>query len=189
MKLHYNSEATSVATARKLKSVILATEAKVEEVAYKSGDDVTKVSCFNTLPVLETPEGTFFSSNTIIRFLSSSFKKDLYGGDNIFNRSLIDQWLDVSTCELEPAVRGIIKHQNGEKIDFGKLMEDVNKFLALVEKHFAEKKFLVGDSLSIADLALASNASVVFGVMLGEGQRKKYPNTLNWYNSVVNGNK
>ena len=50
-----------------------------------------------------------------------------------------------------------------------------NKFLALVEKHFAEKKFLVGDSLSIADLALASNASVVFGVMLGEGQRKKYP--------------
>lgn len=68
-------------------------------------------------------------------------------------------------------------------------MEDVNKFLAIVEKHFSEKKFLVGDSLSIADLSLASNVSVVFGVMFGEGQRKKSPNTLNWYTAVVNGNK
>lgn len=41
-------------------------------------------------------------------------------------------------------------------------MEEVNKFLGFVEKHFAEKKFLVGDSLSIADLSLASNLSVVF---------------------------
>jgi hypothetical protein len=52
MKLHYNSEATSVATARKLKSVVLATETKVEEVTYKTGDDVSKVSFFNTLPLL-----------------------------------------------------------------------------------------------------------------------------------------
>jgi glutathione S-transferase len=48
---------------------------------------------------------------------------------------------------------------------------------------------LVGDALSIADLSLASNVSVIFGVMFGEGQRKKYPNTLNWYLSVVNSNK
>ena len=46
-------------------------------------------------------------------------------------------------------------------------MEDVNKFLGFVEKHFSEKKFLVGDSLSIADLSLASNLSVVFEIMLG----------------------
>ena len=167
MKLHLNTEATSVASARKLRSVILATEAKVEEVVYKTGDDVSKVSFFNTLPLLETPEGTFFSSNTIIRYLASAFKKDLYGGDNTFQKSLIDQWLDITTCDFEPAVKGIGKHQNGEKIDFGKLMEDVNKFLGFVEKHFAQKKFLVGESLSIADLSLASNISVVFGVMFG----------------------
>jgi glutathione S-transferase len=46
-------------------------------------------------------------------------------------------------------------------------MEDVNKFLGFVEKHLAEKKFLVGDSLSIADLSLAASVSVVFGVMFG----------------------
>lgn len=46
-------------------------------------------------------------------------------------------------------------------------MEDTNKFLAFLEKHFSEKKFLVGDSFSIADFSLASNLSIVFGVMFG----------------------
>lgn len=113
MKLHYNSEATSLATTRKLKSVIAATEAKVEEVTYKLGDDVSKLSPFNALPLLETPEGTFFSSNTIARYLATAHKKDLYGGDNLHNKALIDQWLDITTCELEAAVRGVSKHQHG----------------------------------------------------------------------------
>lgn len=66
-------------------------------------------------------------------------------------------------------------------------MEDVNKFLTFVEKQLAEKKFLVGDSLSIADLSLASSVSVVFSTLFGEGQRKKYPNTLNWYTAIATG--
>lgn len=44
------------------------------------------------------------------------------------------------------------------------------------------------DQLSIADLSLASSISVVFSVMFGEGQRKKYPKTVEWYNSVVGQN-
>mgnify|MGYP006350636331 CR=1 FL=1 len=113
MKLHLNTDATATATARKLRSVILATEAKVEEVAYKTQDDVSKLSFFNTLPLLETPEGTFFSSNTIMRYLATAFKKDLYGSENNFHKSLVDQWLDIITCDFEPAVRGASKHQNG----------------------------------------------------------------------------
>lgn len=46
-------------------------------------------------------------------------------------------------------------------------MEVVNKFLAAVEKHLSQRKFLVGESLSIADLSLAASISVVFGIMFG----------------------
>jgi glutathione S-transferase len=68
-------------------------------------------------------------------------------------------------------------------------MEEVNKFLTFLEKQLGEKKFLVGDSLSIADLSIASSVSVIFESMFGEGQRKKYPTTVNWYGSVVAANK
>lgn len=100
MKVHYNSEDASVATARKLKSVISAVQAKVEEATYKSGDDVSKISLFNTLPILETSDGNLFSSNSIIRYLASANKPELYGGENFHNRALIDQWLDFTTTEF-----------------------------------------------------------------------------------------
>lgn len=188
MKLHYNAENASVASIRKLKSVINAAEAKVEEATYKNGDDVSKVSFFNTLPLLETPEGTIFSSNAIVRYIAATHKSSLYGADNKHNQALIDQWLDFVGCEFEPAIRTVMRQVNGEKVDFGKLMEDVNKFLSVVEKHFAGSKFLVGDSVSIADLSLASSLSVIFGFMFGEGQRKKYPNTVTWYGAIAAAN-
>ena len=188
MKLHYNCDNASVASIRKLKSAIAATDAKVEEVAYKTGDDVSKVSFFNTLPILETPEGTFFSSNTILRYLANSHKSALYCADNQHNQALVDQWLDFNSCEFEPTSRTIMSQVNGQEVDFAKLMQDVNKFLTIVEKHLGERKFLVADTLTIADLSLASSVSVVFSVMFGEGQRKKYPKILSWYTAIAQGN-
>ena len=114
MKLHYNVDAFSVARVRKLKSVIAAVGAKVEDAVYKVGEDVSKVSFFNTLPLLETPEGTFFSSNTILRYLASTHKAELYGGENNYMKSLIDQWLDLTTCDFEPVISAILYFQQGK---------------------------------------------------------------------------
>ena len=57
--------------------------------------------------------------------------------------------------------------------------------MAVVEKHLKGRKFLVGENYTLADLSLASSVSVVFSVMLGEGPRKKYTNTLAWYLALV----
>lgn len=144
MKLHYNSEERSVAAVRKLKAVIAAVDAKVEFAAYASDQEVPKISAFNALPVLESPDGAIFSSSAIVRYLASTHKNDLYGGDNAHSKALIDQWLDFTTCEFELTTKYIIDNTLGGKVDFGKLMETVNKFLAAVEKHLATNKFLVG---------------------------------------------
>lgn len=64
-------------------------------------------------------------------------------------------------------------------------MEDINKFIDFIEAHLAEKKFLVADIISIADLSLASSISTIFELLIGEGKRKKYPNILKWYSSIV----
>jgi hypothetical protein len=48
--------------------------------------------------------------------LASFNKKELYGSDNLHIQALIDQWLDITTCDLEPAVKAVCKHHHGEKI-------------------------------------------------------------------------
>lgn len=65
-----------------------------------------------------------------------------------------------------------------------KILADINKFLGFVEKHLTGKKFLVGESASIADYSLATGIAVVLGV-LGEEERKAYPNITAWYLSLV----
>jgi glutathione S-transferase len=129
MKLHLSGEPVSLATSRKLKSIIESTGSQVELITYKLGDDISKLSAVGTLPLLETAEGTFFASNTIARYLATANKIELYGNGNMHNQALIDQWLDLITCDFEPSVRAISNQVNGHKIDFSKLIADLNKFL------------------------------------------------------------
>jgi glutathione S-transferase len=107
MKLHYSNEPYSSNRYRKIKAVANALGVKLEEVAHDSTADLSSISPFNILPLLQTTEGTFFSSNTIIRYLATTQGK-LYGGQNNHHQSLVDQWLDATVCDLEAAVAGVV---------------------------------------------------------------------------------
>lgn len=184
MKLHYSSEPLANNRFRKIKAVANALGVALEEVAHDSTADLSSISPFNTLPLLQTQQGTFFSSNTIIRFLASSQGK-LYG-QNIHTQSLVDQWLDVTVCDLEAAVAAVsVATQGNVQVDAAKVNEDVNKFLTVLEGQLNQKKFLVGEELTIADLSVATALSVVFATLLGEEERKAYPNLTAWYLGVA----
>lgn len=86
---------------------------EVEEVAHDANSDLTNISVFNILPILETPQGSFFSSNTIVRFLASSSGPHLYGGDSLYLKGLVDQWLDITTCDFEAAVAAVAIAKEG----------------------------------------------------------------------------
>ncbi len=159
---------------RKIQAVASLTGAKFEEVPQEATSDLSKLSPIAILPLLETKEGVFFSSNTIIRFLASTAENKLYGGDNIHFRTLIDQWLDTSACELEAAVTAVHIAKEGKELDTKALAADVHKFLQVLEKALSDKKFLVGDALSIADISLATSVSSIFSIMLGKADREKY---------------
>lgn len=79
MKLHYSTEGAVNNRYRKIKAVAIALGANLEEVPHETTTDLSTISPFNTLPLLQTPQGTFFSSNTIVRYLANSQGK-LYGG-------------------------------------------------------------------------------------------------------------
>jgi elongation factor 1-beta len=184
MKLHYSTEGATNSRFRKIKTVANALKVQVEEVAHDASADLSSISVFNTLPLLETPHGTFFSSNTIIRFLAAQAGNNLYGGDNLHHRALIDQWLDITTCDFEAAVAAVSIAKDGREVDAVKILADITKFLTFVEKHLAGRKFLVGDSVTIADYSLATSIAVVLAV-LGEEERKAYTHVTAWYLSIV----
>ena len=184
MKLHYSTEGATNNRYRKIKSVINALKIEVPEVAHDLTSDLSAISVFNTLPLLETPEGTFFSSNTIIRYLAASNGNKLYGGENLHHRALVDQWLDITTCDFDSAVAAVAIAKDGREVKAETILADINKFLAFVDKHLSSSKFLVGDSATLADYSLATGISVVL-TALGEEDRKPYSHLTAWYLSLV----
>lgn len=184
MKLHFSNDAITNSRYRKIKSVINALKVEVQEVKHDAHTDLSGLSPFNTLPLLETSEGTFFSSNTIVRYLAAS-SNQLYGAD-LFQRGLVDQWLDITTCDFEAAVAAVAIAKEGRDVEGAKIVADINKFLGFVEKHLAGRKFLVGDSVTIADFSVATSIAVIL-TSLGEEDRKPYQNIVAWYTALVEG--
>jgi glutathione S-transferase len=100
--------------------------------------------------------------------LAAISENKLYGGNNLHNRALIDQWLDITACDLEATVAAVAIAKDGREVDVTKVIEDVNKFLTFVNNHLNGKKFLVGEELSIADISLATSVSVLLTSLYGE---------------------
>lgn len=116
--------------------------------------------------------------------MAASAGNQLYGGENVYHRALVDQWLDITTCDFEAAVAAVAIAKEGREVDAAKILGDINKFLGFVEKHLTGRKFLVGDSITIADYSLATGIAVVLAA-LGEEERKVYGNVTAWYLSIV----
>ncbi len=70
-------------------------------------------------------------------------------------------------------------------MDANVVSDDVHKFLKVLEGQLSGRKFLVGDELSIADISIATGVAIVLTTLLGEEERKAYPNVNAWYLNIV----
>ena len=62
---------------------------------------------------------------------------------------------------------------------------DAEKFLTHLNKHLKNRKFIVGNGLTIADLAIAATIAPVIANMYGEEERRKYSLISAWYHSIT----
>lgn len=114
LKLHYCTDLPIQYRYRKIKSVITALGLPVIDVPRETFADLRNLSPIPTLPLLETSEGNFTSSNTIIRYLGAKAGYKLYGGDNLYERALIDQWLDLTQCDFDTCAIAINLYLDGK---------------------------------------------------------------------------
>lgn len=144
------------------------------------------------LPALELPSGEFITgSNTIARFVSR-LRSDLYSslnGNGLIQSAQIDSWLELSSHEIElPAtiwfypVLGYIP-SNAAAIAQSK--KDLAAVLGVLEAHLSDKTFLVGDAITLADIAIVSALVYPFKFVADKAFRAPFPNVLRWFDTLV----
>jgi alanyl-tRNA synthetase len=153
------------------------------------------------VPTLEVGEeeneagGSITESNAICRFFANESlslcdkkeggaSKPLYPRDPL-TRALIDSWLDID-CDLFTQVKDVLDltlgFTDGTKREEVELRQKIHEHLKAMEHRLKEGTYLVGQSLTLADVVLFVDAAVFFLYMLKAKERKtKYPCLSRWF--------
>jgi len=167
----------------------------IEVPEFKTGKD-NKTPAFlaksplGRVPVLETPAGSIFESKAIARYVARLRQDTQLYGVSFFDGGVVDSWVDFCAHEIElPAslwfypVLGYIPFNATAT---GKAKEDLAKALGVLEKHLADKTYLVGHKITLADIVVVSALLYPFKFVADAAYRKPFPNVMRWFTTCVN---
>eukprot|EP00331_Platyophrya_macrostoma_P029559 CAMPEP_0176448402 /NCGR_PEP_ID=MMETSP0127-20121128/25745_1 /TAXON_ID=938130 /ORGANISM="Platyophrya macrostoma, Strain WH" /LENGTH=214 /DNA_ID=CAMNT_0017835311 /DNA_START=34 /DNA_END=675 /DNA_ORIENTATION=- len=156
----------------------------------QKNENYLEVNPHGTAPTLLTSKGSIYESNAILRTLARAHPdKHLYGKSSL-EKARVDQWLDWTSNELAGAVNGTHGAVTGAKPcdqkTFDANLETLKKKLQVLEEHLSHHQFLVGDSVTIADIALVCRIRGAVGTICDAEFRKGYPNFFNYFHAISN---
>jgi len=153
-------------------------------------EDLKKKNPNGKVPVLETPEGYLYESNAILRYVARyNDNSTIYGKDN-FERALVDQYLDWISLTLEPAAEKLLFPLYGyaplDKAKYTQDLEALKKVLRIIDDRLKQSKYLVGDTLTIADIQLVTDLGCLYRFVFDEKFRKAFQNLNKYFEALSN---
>merc|ERR1712025_1224336 len=140
------------------------------------------------VPAFEGSDGVLLTeSNAIAYYVAND---ELRGGSDAAARAQVVQWMCMADNEILPAActwvfptMGIMQYN---KTATERAKEDIKAVLKTLNGHLLTRTFLVGERLSLADIAVACTMISLYTQVLDAEFRKPFVNVTRWFNTVVN---
>lgn len=154
-------------------------------------DVASSLSPTGNAPVLQTKSGVIFESNAIARYIAK-IRRDtgLTGNGSMVEEACVDSWIDFSANNLElPAcvwwypAAGFMPFQ---KAAYEKAKTDLASGLAVLDAHLKDKTYLVGDQVTLADIAVTSALVYPMKLVCDKNYLKPFTNAVRWFSTCVN---
>lgn len=132
-----------------------------DEAALKKDKELEKKHPLQTLPYLKTSSGDVIStSSAIMSYIGRSSTDGKLFGKNVFEEGQVYQWVAWAEC-LGPTMEGIqeMLFNTPKDLDmksFNALVDELKKQVTPLNNHLKGKKWIVGDSVTMADIVCAS---------------------------------
>jgi len=137
----------------KTHKVMVAAKINGVEVAVMDGTAQARLGPTETLPYLKTREGVLFTSNAITRYVARSRRDTQLMGGSFLEEGQVDSWMDFSTHQLEVPLLVLGSEQVPAEATKAAQVE-LRQAVAALEKHLEGRVFLVGDTLTLADVSI-----------------------------------
>jgi glutathione S-transferase len=131
---------------------------RVDFTSQEAMDEYATVNPNRRFPAIRDGELVLWESNAILRYLASGCDPQWLGGTRA-SAAVVDQWLCWELAHLGPTLLGLQNARLGflprPVKDEATLALDAGRALAVLEAALADHAFVAGESITIADLALA----------------------------------
>jgi len=146
------------------------------------------VSKSNQDPVIETPFGKKIGQAfAISSLLAREAKHESLLGKTPFQQSQVEQFAAIAASSLLPAsavIEGVcFGTQKSDKFDH--YLQQLKTQVVAIDNALKGKKFLVGDSLTIADVLVFCSLISAYQLVLDAEFRNSTPNTTQWFTHVA----
>jgi len=137
------------------------------------------------VPFLETDMGCVFTSNAIARYVARCRADTALYGKCFDDEGQIDTWMEFCTHELEVPLMTWVYPVLGLMEDIPKATSDaqadVKKALTAMETQLKSSEYLIGDFITLADIALVCALREGFVHVFDPAFRKPYPKVVAWF--------
>jgi elongation factor 1-gamma len=164
-------------------------ETPVVDDDFLKSKDFNQKSPFRLLPILESTDATVATPNAALKWVARAANSALYTGDAA-HLATIDNWLELTAVALEQPLAEWLEPIFGKRpTDLDKVKKaqaDVKKFLMTLEARLKTSQYILGDSLTLADVAVAAALVNPFRAVFDEKYRKPLANVTRWFTAFTN---
>ncbi|KAJ3055929.1 Elongation factor 1-gamma 1 [Rhizophlyctis rosea] len=169
---------------------------EVEEVHIQMGVDNKKPEFLakfplGKVPTFESNDGFYlYESNAIAYYVASLKQGTTLLGANQKEAAEIQQWITLADNELAPIAAAWLFPIFGfipeNPANTKKAQEDIKRVLEVLNQHLLKKTFFVGETITLADIVLATSLVQFYRNVFDPSFRAPYKNLNRWFNTVVN---
>ncbi|RIA92214.1 hypothetical protein C1645_723568 [Glomus cerebriforme] len=171
-------------------------ELEVEIAEFEIGTDNKKpeyLAKFHNekVPAFESTEGICLNESGAIAYYVASHndRTHLLGKDNK-ETSQVLHYVLFAENEITPHantwVNPILGITPFNKAAHNQAVTSLKKSLDVLEKVLLNKTYLVGERITLADIAVSTSLYLPFKLVLDTGFRKEHPNLSRWYTTLIN---
>lgn len=172
-----------------LAALHMGTPLELTEVNLLSEEDrrrLLKLNPNNKLPVLQDGEFTLWESCAIMQYLAERSDGQTLYPQHAQTRADINHWMFWAVQHFAPPIsvmcyeriwKGLSGRGGPDEVELERADRQLAQFAAVLEQHLAGRQWMVGDQLSLADMALAPSLTFIQQAKL---PLTRYPHMMAW---------
>ena len=146
------------------------------------GPDHLQRNPFGQVPVLDDDGLIIRDSQAILVYLAKRYGGEQWWPDDAYQLAQIAAWLSTAANEIFHGPAKLrVHHKFGSPIDTTTARQTAYKVLDIIDRHLQNQDWLVGDSVSIADIAVYPYLALAPEGGLDIGA---FPNIIAWFQRI-----